>query len=53
MLWVLFFFPISKICDHDFDWNDIETEGGFRNCGHFHKMRLPNHEPKMASQSLV
>ena len=40
-----FFFPISKICDHDFDWNDIENEGGFRNCGHFHKMRLPPKSP--------
>ena len=40
-----FFFPISKICDHDFDWNDIETEGGFRNCGHFHKMKLPPPSP--------
>lgn len=52
MLW-FFFFPISKICHHDFDKNDIETEGGFRNCGHFHKMRLPPHEPGTASQSLV
>ena len=33
------FFPISKFCHHDFDRNDFETEGGFRNCGHFHKMR--------------
>ena len=48
-----FFFPISKICHHDFDRNDIETEGGFRNCAHFHKMRLPPHEPRPASQSLV
>ena len=48
-----FFFPISKFCHHDFDRNDIETEGGFRNCGHFHKMRLPPHEPRTASQSLV
>ena len=52
MLWV-FFFPISKVCHHDFDRNDIETEGGFRNCGHFHKMRFPPHEPRTASQSLV
>ena len=49
----VFFFPISKICHHDFDTNDIETEGGFRNCGHFDKMRLPPHEPRKASQSLV
>ena len=48
-----FFFPISKTCHHDFDTNDIETEGRFRNCGHFHKMRLPPHEPRTASQSLV
>ena len=48
-----FFFPISKVCHHDFDRNDIETEGGFRNCGHFHKMRLPPHEPRTTSQSLV
>ena len=48
-----FFFPISKICHHDFDRNDIETEGSFRNCGHFHKMRLPPHKPRTASQSLV
>ena len=48
-----FFFPISKVCHHDFDRNDIETEGGFRNCGHFHTMRLPTHEPRTASQSLV
>ena len=48
-----FFFPISNICHHDFDRNDIETEGGFRNCGHFHKMRLPPHEPRTTSQSLV
>ena len=48
-----FFFPIYRICHHDFDRNDIESEGGFRNCGHFHKMRLPPHEPRMASQSLV
>ena len=47
----MFFFP--KFCHHDFDRNDIETEGGFRNCGHFHKMRLPPHEPRKASQSLV
>ena len=49
----VFFFPISNICHHDFDRNDIETEGGFRNCGHFHKMRLPPHEPRTTSQSLV
>ena len=48
-----FSFPISNICHHDFDRNDIETEGGFRNCGQFHKMRLPPHEPRTASQSLV
>ena len=48
-----FFLPISNICHHDFDRNDIETEGGFRNCGHFHKMRLPPHKPRTASQSLV
>ena len=52
MLWV-FFFTISKICHHDFDRSDIESEGGFRNCGHFHKMRLSPNEPRMASQSLV
>ena len=28
-----------------FDRNDIEIEGGFRNCGHFHKMRLPPTSP--------
>ena len=50
---MVLFLPISKICDHDFDWNNIETEGGFRNCGHFDKMRLPPHEPRKASQSLV
>ena len=48
-----FLFPISKICHHDFDRNDFETEGSFRNCGHFHKMRLPPHKPRTASQSLV
>ena len=48
---VFYFFPISKICDHDFDWNDIETEGGLRNCGHFHKMRLSPLEPRTASQN--
>ena len=53
MLGFFFFFPISRIYHHDFDRNDIETEGGFRNCGHFHKMRLPPHEPRTASQSLV
>ena len=47
-----FFFAISKICHDDFDRNDFETEGGFRNCGHFHKMRLPPQKPRMASQSL-
>ena len=51
MLW--FFFLISKVCHHDFDRNDIETEGAYRNCRHFHKMRLPPHEPRTASQSLV
>ena len=51
MLW--FFFPISKICHQDFDRNDIETEGAFRNCGHFHKMRLHPHVLRTASQSLV
>ena len=50
MLWV--FFPISKVCHHDFDRNDIETEGAYRNCIHFHKMRLPTQEPRTASQSL-
>ena len=48
-----FFFPISKTCHHDFDRNHIETEGAYRNCRHFHKMRLPPHEPRTASQSLV
>ena len=48
-----FSFPISNICHDDFDMNDIETEGGFWNCGHFHKMRLPPHEPRKASQRLV
>lgn len=52
MLW--FFFLISKVCHHDFDRNDIETDiGGFRNCGHFHKMRHPPHESRTAFQSLV
>ena len=49
----MFFFPISKFCHHDFDRNDFETEGGFRNCGHFHKMRLPPDKLRTASQSLV
>ena len=48
-----FSFPISNICHHDFDRNDIETEGGFRKGRHFHKMRLPPHEPRKASQRLV
>ena len=51
MLWV--FFPISKVCHHDFDRNDIETEGGFRNCGHFHKMRVLPYKTRTASQSMV
>ena len=47
------FCPISKICHHDFDRNDIETEGGFRNCGHFHKMRVLPYKTRTASQSMV
>ena len=51
LFFFFFFFAISKICHHDFDRNDFETEGGFRNCGHFHKMRLPPLEPRTASQN--
>ena len=49
MLWDFFFLFLSSATMILIE--DIETEGGFRNCGHFHKMRLPPLEPRTASQN--